>query len=42
MAFVAVLGFIFLLGLLGEKPGRRAYFLIAIAALAAAAYEYLS
>jgi hypothetical protein len=42
MAFAAVLGFIFLLGLFGEKPGRRAYLLIAVAALVAAAWEYLS
>jgi hypothetical protein len=42
MAFAAVLAFIFLLGFAGEKPGRRAYFLIALAALAAAVWEYFS
>ena len=42
MAFAVLLGFIFALGLLGERPGWRAYFLIAVGALVLSAWAYAS
>ena len=42
MAFAALLGFIFVLGLRGKKPTRGTYVAIGLAALAASIWEYLS
>lgn len=42
MAFAALLGFIFLLGLTGWRADRRSYFLIAAGALIASIWEYLA
>jgi hypothetical protein len=40
MAFAALLAFIFILGLTGKRPSRATYLAIAVAALAAAVWEY--
>lgn len=42
MAFAAVLGFIFLLGVSGRKPGKGSYFAIALAAIVASIWEYVA
>lgn len=42
MIFAALLIFIFVLALTGKVTGRRAYFLVGLAATAASAYLYLS
>ncbi|HEY8814683.1 MAG TPA: hypothetical protein VIP57_06215 [Candidatus Dormibacteraeota bacterium] len=42
MAFVALLGFIFALGLAGRRANRRTYIAIGLAAAAASAWEYLA
>ena len=42
MAFAGVLAFIFLLGLSGRKPTRGTYFAVAVAALGASVWEYLT
>lgn len=40
MVFFVVLGGILALGLLGKRPGRSTYVVIAVAALFGSAYEY--
>ena len=42
MAFAALLGFIFLLGLTGRKATRGTYLVIAAAAIGASVWEYLA
>lgn len=42
MAFAGLLAFIFVLGLSGRKPTRGTYIVIALAAVAASAWEYLA
>ena len=42
MAFAALLGFIFLLGLSGRRAGKGSYLAIAAAALVASIWEYLA
>jgi hypothetical protein len=42
MAFAAVLAFIIVLGLSGHRATRGTYIAIALAAVAASAYEYLA
>jgi hypothetical protein len=42
MAFAALLAFIFALGLSGQKATRGTYVLVALAAVAASAWEYLA
>ena len=42
MAFALVLAFVLFLGVLGEKPGKRAYVLVGMAALVVSAWEYMS
>jgi hypothetical protein len=42
MAFAALVAFIFVLGLSGRKVTRGTYILIAVAAAAASAWEYLA
>jgi hypothetical protein len=42
MAFAALLAFIFALGLSGRKATRGTYVLVALAAVAASAWEYLA
>jgi hypothetical protein len=42
MAFAALLAFIFTLGLTGRRATKGTYILIAIAAVAASAWEYLA
>jgi hypothetical protein len=41
MAFIGLVAFIFVLGLSGRKPTKGTYILIAFAAVAASAWEYL-
>jgi hypothetical protein len=40
MPFAALLGFIFLLGLSGRRPGRSTYLSIFVAGVIATAWEY--
>ncbi len=42
MAFAALIAFIFVLGLTGRKATRGTYIVIALAAVAASAWEYLA
>ena len=41
MVFFAVLGLILFLGVLGKRPDRSSYVIVALAAVAASVYEYL-
>lgn len=41
MPFAALIAFIFFLGLIGKRPSRGTYVLIAFAAVAASIWEYL-
>lgn len=41
MPFAVLVAFIFALGIAGKKPSRATYITIGIAALVAAAWEYL-
>lgn len=40
MPFVALVAFIFLLGVTGRKPTRGTYLVIAVAAVVASAWDY--
>jgi hypothetical protein len=42
MAFAALLGFIFVLGLTGRRATRGTYLVIAAAAIVASVWEYLA